>query len=199
MIAGRRRRRRRRKKEGKSFLVRPISFIALAQPGGHRRHTVYNGSAPLQSPDSFYFSWTVSSVTIYEREAKIASASLASQKVARRLHDGLISAAQLCRSRSLQEMRVNRFSRRSQSSRGNFCSDTWRISFVVVRYLSLLLEQNLRKHVLRKFHPFKVGPIITGGVVAVAVVVFSRLIAFLSPPILAVSQTDPPSPSAINT
>ena len=127
------------------------------------------------------------SVTIYEREAKIASASLASQKVARRLHDGLISAAQLCRSWSLQEMRVNRFSR-SQSSRGNFCSDTWRISFAVVRYLSLVLERNLRRHVLRKFHPFKVGPIITGGVVAVAVV-FSRLIAFLSPPILVVSET----------
>ena len=51
-----------------------------------------------------------------------------------------------------------------------------------------------------KFHPFKVGPIITGGVV-----VSGRLIAFLSPPIPAAraraqrARPLPPSPSAINS
>ena len=71
---------RKKKKEGKSFLVRPISFIA--QPGGHRRDTVHNGSAPLQRPDYYYFSCTVSSVTI-------------STNARRRLHQHLLHRRKL--------------------------------------------------------------------------------------------------------
>ena len=60
-------------------------------------------------------------------------------------------------------------------------------TFSVIPEGVVISQQNLRRHVLRKFYPFKVGPIITGGVVVV--VIFSRLIAFLSPPILVVSET----------
>ena len=64
------------------------------------------------------------------------------------------------------------------------------------------MREGAARRALGKFHPFKVGPIITGGVV-VAVVVSGRLIAFLSPPIPAAraqrARPLPPSPSAINS